>query len=301
MDSHIKVFITGGTGLLGHHLIMTAPKAHDISCTFFPEHKKNAIPYNCGKYHLDVTDAGAVLAAMRKIRPDYVVHTASLANVDYVEKHKEEAEKTNVGGTVNIIRGCMETGSRLIYISSNAVFDGNHPPYSEEDPVNPISYYGRLKAKEEELVRKSGLKYSIVRAILMYGWNLDAERKNPVTWLLDELDSGRTVNMVDDIFCNPLFAMDSVNAIWKIVELDKQGVFHVGGRDEFSRYRFALAVAEVFGLEKKLIRPVKNEFFSGIAPRPRNTTYSIEKIKRELGVFPLGAREGLAEMKRCRR
>lgn len=295
-----KVFVTGGTGLLGHHLVKTAPAAYDIDCTFFPLNKKDCISYKCGKHHLDVSDNESVLATIRKIRPDYVVHTASIANVDYVEKHKEEAEETNIGGTMNVIRACQETGAGLIYISSNAVFDGRHPPYSEEDPVRPLSYYGSLKVKEEELVGHSGLKFSIVRAILMYGWNLEVERKNPVTWLLDELNSGRMINMVDDIFCNPLFVMDSVRAIWKIVESGKEGVFHVGGKDELSRYQFALTVADVFSLDKKLIRPVKNEFFAGIAPRPENTTYSTEKIKRELGIFPVGAREGLEAMKGAR-
>lgn len=299
-DGLKKIFITGGTGLLGHHLIKNAPKTYVVSCTFFPGHKKDLIPYDCGKHHLDVTDRDAVLTTLRKVRPDYVIHTASLANVDYVEKHREEAEKTNLGGTINIIMACQEVGSRLIYVSSNAVFDGKKPPYSEDDPVNPLSYYGYLKVKEEELVRKSGLKHSIVRAILMYGWNLEMERKNPVTWLRDALSSGQTVNMVDDIFCNPLFAMDSSKAIWKITELNREGTFHVGGKDELSRYEFARTVAEVFGLDKNLIKSVKNEFFAGIAPRPKNTTYSVDKIKMELGVFPLGAREGLKAMKEAR-
>lgn len=296
----MKILITGGTGLLGHHLIKSAPEAYKVSCTFFPAHKKASIPYSCDKHLLDVSDAGEVLAAFRKIRPDYVVHTASLADVDYAEKHREEAEKVNMGGTENIITACRDVGAAIIYISSNAVFDGKKPPYSEEDPLNPLSYYGCLKAKEEDMVRKSSLRHSIVRAILMYGWNLEVERKNSVTWLLDALGSGRPVNMVDDIFCNPLFAMDSCRVIWKIIELNKEGIFHVGGKDELSRYEFARVIADVFGLDKDLIKPVKNEFFSGIAPRPVNTTYNIGKIGRELGIFPLGSREGLEEMRRAK-
>jgi len=79
-----KIFITGGTGLLGHHLIKTAPPMYSTSCTFFSTEKKDYIPSDCGKYCLDITDSGLVLDTIKKIKPDYVIHTASMGNVDYV-------------------------------------------------------------------------------------------------------------------------------------------------------------------------------------------------------------------------
>lgn len=292
-----KIFITGGTGLLGHYLIKSFTGVHEVSCTFFPASKKSFIPYCCDKYNLDVRDSKAVLETIKNIEPDYVVHTASIANVDYVEKNKEEATSINLGGTVNVINACRETSAKLLYISSNAVFDGEDPPYSEDDPVNPLNYYGELKVKEEEEVKKSGLEYAIIRAILMYGWNLPVERKNPVTWLLDFLMAGKEVKMADDIFSNPLFAEDCVNTISKIIELDKKGLFHIGGETEMSRFEFARITAGIFGYDKELIRPVKNSFFAGIGCRPKNTTYCIDKVKRDLGVFPLTADKGLEAMK----
>jgi len=292
-----SIFITGGTGLLGHYLIKTAPTNYNICCTFFPPEKKGSILYNCGIYYLDITDRDEVLNVIGDIKPDCVIHTASIAKVDYVEKNKEEARKTNLGGTMNIIEACQEINAKLIYISSNAVFDGKNPPYSEEDPVNPLNYYGKLKVEEEKFVKSSELKYAIIRPILMYGWNLKIERENPVTWLIDLLKAGKEVKIVDDILCNPLFVKDCADVIWKTVALNKKGTFHVGGEDELSRYEFACITAEIFGLDQKLITPVKNSFFAAISPRPKNTTYCIDKIKRELGVFPMGAREGLEAMK----
>lgn len=292
-----KIFITGGTGLLGHYLVKTVPERYDVSCTFFPMNKKGSIPYNCNKYHLDVSDRATVLDTVREIKPDYVIHTASIARVDYVEKNREEARRVNLGGMLNLIEACQEIGARLIHISSNAVFDGKNPPYSENDPVNPINYYGELKVKEEEAFRKNGLKGAIVRPILMYGWNLKVERKNPVTWLIDLFKMGKEVNIVDDIFSNPLFVENCTDAIWKIIGLNKEGTFHVGGEDKMSRYEFARITAEIFGLDINLIRPVKSSFFTGIAPRPQNTTYYIDKIKKELQAFPLGVHEGLKAMK----
>lgn len=292
-----KIFITGGTGLLGYHLIKMTPEAYDASCTFFPLNKKASLFHDCDKYYLDISDRNAVLDTLKVVKPDYVVHTASVANVDHVEKNKEEAKKINLGGTMNIIEACQEIEAKLIYTSSNAVFDGKNPPYAENDPVSPLSYYGELKVKEEEEIKRSGLKHAIVRPILMYGWNLAVERKNPVTWLIDLLREGKEVKMVDDILCNPLFVEDCSDVIWKCILLDKEGTFHVGGEDEISRYEFAQFTAEVFGFDVDLIKPVNNSFFPEIAPRPKNTTYCIDKIKKDLGIFPLGVREGLEVMR----
>ena len=283
--------------MLGHYLIKSAPEKYNVSCTFFPANKKDSINYNCRKYHLDIRDRDSVLNTVKKIKPDCVIHTASIASVDYIEKNREEAMINNLGGTKNIIEACREVNARMIYTSSNAVFDGENPPYSENDSVNPLNYYGQIKVKEEEAFRNSGLKYTVARPILMYGWNLDVERKNPVTWLIDLLKAGKSVNIVDDIICNPLFVQDCANVIWKIVTLNREGVFHIGGEDEMPRYEFACITAEVFGLDRYLIKAVRNSFFKGIAPRPKNTTYCTDKIKKELQMFPMGVREGLRVMK----
>lgn len=283
--------------MLGHYLLKAAPVAFDLRCTYFPEFKKDSIVHECVKFPVDMCNETAVSAAIQEAAPAYIVHTASIANVDYIEKNKEEARRTNVGGLKNIMAACRKSRSKLIYISSNAIFDGNNPPYREEDVPHPLSYYGSLKVEEEGMLKASGLEFSIVRPILMYGWNLAVERQNPVTWLIDALKANKPVKMVDDIFCNPLYARDCADVIWKIIELGKDGVFHVGGKDEISRYDFACITAEVFGLNKALISPVKNSFFKDIAPRPVNTTYCIDKIKNELDITPSGIREGLEKMK----
>ncbi len=297
MKSKKKIFITGGTGLLGNYLLKDAPRAYEVSCTYFPEQKKDSIKHKCSKYYVDISIEDLVSAAIENIKPDYIIHTASIADVDFIEKNKHEANRINTGGMNNIIKACKKSGAKLIYISTNAIFDGNNPPYREEDEPSPINYYGQLKVAEEELLKLSGLSFSIVRPILMYGWNLDVERQNPVTWLIDLLKENKAVKMVDDIFCNPLYAWDCADVIWKIIESEKEGIFHVGGEDEISRYDFACIVAEVFGLNKGLITPVKNSFFKSIAPRPVNTTYCTDKIKKELNIFPLGVRAGLKRMK----
>lgn len=291
-----KVLITGGAGLLGKALIKYKPKNFNVYATYYPELPIDIVE-GCDPYCLDVQDGAEVEEIFNITEPDIVVHTAGLANVDYCESHKEESWQVNVNGTKNIISACIKKECKLIYISSNAVFDGENAPYKEEDKVNPLGIYGMEKVECEKIVANSGLEYAIARPILMYGWNNKNERNNPVTWLIDCLRSGKEVFMVDDIYCNPLLDFNCAEAIWAIVELNRRGVYHIAGKDCANRYEFAVETARVFELDENLIKPVKNDFFKNIALRPKNTCYVTKKMEEDLKVRPMGIKEGLLFMK----
>jgi len=188
----------------------------------------------------------------------------------------------------------------MIFTSTNAVFDGEHAPYSEEDEPNPINYYGKTKLEAEALVRKRGAKHAVARLMTMYGWNNPSERQNHVTWLLSKLTRRETVYVVDDIYNNHLLVDNCANALWAMVKLDKREIYHIAGKDCISTYELALETATAFGLDKNLIKRVKNDFFKTVAPRPKNTCYTTNKMEKELGVKPLGVREGLFYMKQRR-
>ena len=111
----------------------------------------------------------------------------------FCEKNKKVAYKINVKGTENMIKVCYKNKAKLIFISSNAVFDGSNPPYSEKSKVHPVNYYGKTKVISEKMIMKSNVDYAIVRLILMYGWNHPKERENPVTWLINKLKNGRKI------------------------------------------------------------------------------------------------------------
>ena len=179
-----RVLITGGTGLLGQALLSSASSSLSLFGTYLPD-KAPSSELACPFFPLDVRDVAQVAQVFDRVRPDLVIHAASIGSVDYSEHHREESWAVNVGGTQNVGRACARHHAKLIFISSNAVFDGEHPFYAEDAPVNPINYYGQLKVEGEEWVKSSGLDYAIVRPILMYGWHLPIERGNWVTsWLL---------------------------------------------------------------------------------------------------------------------
>ncbi len=296
----MKVLITGGTGLLGKSLIETAPPSTEMTATAVTD-PKNVVPASCHGVRLDVRDAAAVQKVVTEMQPQVIIHTASIGSVDYAQQHPEETRAVNVAGTAHIVAAAAAVKAHLIYISSNAVFNGTRAPYREEDPVSPVNIYGELKVKAERLVTACHtIPTTIVRPILMYGWNHPTERINPVTWVLRELAKGVTLPVVTDTYTNPLWAPNCAEAIWRIVALKTPGVFHLAGRDRVNRYEFAVETAQVFGLNPAQLKPVTSEFFPEIAPRAPDTSYDTSKMARLLGVPPVGLREGLETMKRAR-
>jgi len=296
----MRVLIAGGTGLMGRAMVGLREGPDTVWSiyigTYSMKDRENAFYRNA-----DVCDLNSLTDCFSEAEPDVAVHAAGAASVDFCEKSYEEAWKSNVAGTANVIGQCREHGSKLIYISTNAVFNGRKAPYSESDIPEPINAYGRIKLECERLVKNSGLRHAIIRPILMYGWNDIHERQNPVTWIAEKLESGDRINMVNDVYENPLFNYSCAEAVWASIRKKAEGIYHVAGSDIVNRYEFAIHVADVFGLNKDMISAVTSDFFPGIAPRPRDTSYNTEKMERGLGVRPLGLDEGLLRMREaCR-
>jgi len=234
-------------------------------------------------------------------RPEVVIHTAGVGSVDFAEKNRSEAYLSSVVGTQIVGQAAGRYGARFIYISSNAVFDGENPFYAEDDPVSPINYYGQLKVEAEEWVKSSGLSYTIVRPILMYGWPFPGGRGNLVTWCISSLEQGQSIKAVDNVFSKPLLVTACAEAIWIIIGRQCNGVYHIAGADHLSLYEFLALAARVFGLNADLVEPVPDAYFSSaLAPRPRDTSFSTEKMERELGLKPVKVLDGLEYMKATR-
>jgi dTDP-4-dehydrorhamnose reductase len=249
----------------------------------------------------DVTSRDQMKTVFEWARPRVVIHTAGIGSVDWAERNREQTYAVNVIGTQIAGHLATEYGASFIYISSNAVFDGNRPLYSENDPVCPINYYGQLKVEAEDWVKANLQEWAIVRPILMYGWPYPGERDNPVVWWIRSLRKGEDLKVVDNVYSKPLPAWSCAEAIWALIRQSRPGIFHVAGRDHLSLHDFALATAKVFQLEPNLITPVPDTYFAEIAPRPRDTSFATEKMENELGVPPVGVSEGLTRLKEIER
>ena len=289
------ILVTGGTGLLGKGMEETAPEGWNIVSL----HQRGYQIEDATALHLvlDIREKKSADKVFADYKFDAVIHAAGIANVDYVETHYAESLESNLEGTFNIASAARRAGVYFVYVSTNAVFDGQHAPYSETDAPNPVNKYGEIKLQCERLISETLTDSSIVRPILMYGWNHAVNRPNIVTWVRRRLQRGEIVELVDDVTENPLYNLQCAEALWAVVEKRPSGVFHVAGKDACNRYEFGRKIAEVFGLDASLITRVDSSRFPDIAKRPPNTTLSVKRMETELGVPALRLEDGLKSMK----
>lgn len=290
-----KILITGGTGLLGNGLLMTSPLNSKIYASYKNQFDNQNKISDLNFMRLNIEDKDELEKLFVKIKPDVVIHSASLSNLDYCEVNKKEAFRVNVSGTENVIRECRKFNSLLVFISSNAVFNGLNPPYSEDDKVNPINYYGETKVLCENLIKKSNLDFVIIRPALIYGWS--KRRTSPVTFVLERLRNNQKIRMSNDTYTNPVLNIQVAQSIWNALKLNKKGIFHIAGGDRVNRFEFSLQIAEVFNFDKNLIESIKSEILKESAKRMFDTTLSTKKMEKELLIKPLGIKEGLVWMK----
>lgn len=295
---NMRVFITGSSGLLGSTLIRTSPIPHRH--VFATYHINTLVPnYPCNYIPADITKRSTIIKAIADAKPDVVIHTAAQASPDYCDKHSKEAYKVNVQGTKNIIDACKKLNIKIIYITTNGVYDGKHAPYDEHSKRKPVDVYGKTKLEGEYLTENSGVNYAIIRLNTMFGWNNPFERQNPVTWLLQLIGENKTsIYMVSDMYNTFLYVEESAAAIWKVaLGSYENGYYNVSGRDCVSRYDFSMAIAKEFGLDTSMIHKVNRSFFTNFVQRPENTCFTNTKMKSVLGIAPLSIRAALTAMR----
>jgi len=284
------LLITGASGLLGDWTVRLAEKAYHVTPTDIikPNHPNAA--------KADLTDADAVHNLFSKARPDIVIHAASETNVDRCETEKERAWTINVEGTRNIAQECLKTGAKLIYISTDYVFDGEKRLYDEEDRPNPIDFYGLTKLQGEKHALRISEDCAVLRTSVLYGrhpWKQDF-----ATWVISKLKQNQEITVVNDHFNTPTLAENLSHMALEAAALDLQGIFHTSGCERISRYDFARKIAETFKLDSSFIRPIKmTELKAWIAKRPRDSSLNTKKIQKQLGTKPLNINEGLSKLK----
>lgn len=293
----MRVLITGANSLLGKALWQMVPASVQLILTDLPE---RPIPdAGSAREALDVTAPASVRKLVTWLKPHVIIHLAALSDVDYCQQHPERAERVNVAGTHTVMEEARKIGATLVFASSNGVFNGRHAPYGERARPQPLNVYGRSKAKAEEMMR-SDKTAIVVRLMTMYGWPPPGSRDNPVTWALTKLKKGKSLTMVTDHFVNPLYAPSAADAIWKLIEKNARGTFHIAGKTRLNRFSFTREIARVFGYDPVLVKPVSSAFFPSLTSRPRDTTLNTAKLEHSIDWKPLTAAQGLRQMFQAR-
>jgi len=294
----MNILITGGAGLLGSTLIRTAPKNHHIYATF---HENTLLPKTSSTefIYVDIRNKDEVEAAIQKIKPNLIIHTAAKGSPDFCEFNKEEAWTVNVIGSQNILEAAKKVQAKTLFTSSNQVFSGNNPPYAEDSPVSPVNHYGKTKVQTEVDIIENNYDAIILRLMTMYGWSNPNGQKNVVPWLIEALSEKKPLKMVDDIFNNFLYVYQAAESIWELIENAKNLTrINIAGSDTENRYNFALLVAELFDFDSSLLTPVHKNYFKDEAPRPLNTIYDISLFKKKFKTAAYTLREGVTHMKK---
>ena len=291
----MRLLVTGASGLLGACFLLEQSQRFSIVAAF---HQHPLIPGPYELLPLDITQPEAVLAAFRQARPDAVIHTAALTNVDTCEERPADAERINVQGASAVTAAAQAVGAALIHISTDYVFDGMTGHYTEEDPPHPLGVYARSKRAGEEAVLARCPGATVVRTTL-YGWNGRA-KQSFAERVLEGVSGGRPVTAFTDMYWSPILANDLTDALGRAVEQPTPGIFHVAGRERCSRYEFACAVATTFGTDPLAVRTGRLAEASLKAPRPPDASLDVSKYERTFGVTLPTLAQGLARLRRLR-
>jgi len=269
-----NILITGASGLLGSELIKTLYPVYNVVGT-----TKTGFSGNLKT--LDITKKDDVDIFINNFNPSIIINCAAYTDVNKAEIEKKNARDVNVKGLSNLIKSCNKK-TKIIHISSDYIFDGEKGPYSEDDPTFPVNYYGKTKLESENILIGSNLDFLIIRPNVLY--SDDLSKNHFLSWVVNSLSQPEKINVATDQFSNPTYIPDLVQIISDSILLNFSGIFHIGSENSISRYDFANQIADVFGLKKNLIIPVKSSFLNQKAKRPFNSSLNCNKIQSEMNV-----------------
>ena len=302
LDSRkLRILIIGANGFLGTKILEIGHKLQNSKRFMFlaadikNDHIDSKIPF----YNIDITNHDLIIEKISKINPDIIIHTAAMTDVDGCEVNKSQAEKINVKGTKNVIAACKDLKVKLIFLSTDFIFDGQlkkNDSYKEDDLPNPLSFYGLTKYKAELAIYSSGIDFLVCRTSVLYG--LNPYKLNFITWVLKKLKNHEEISIVTTQINSPTYVDNLAQIILELVDLKISGIVNTAGNTILNRYEIAQKTAEIFNLNENLINPI--DTFEQKALRPKNAGLDISKLENILGsrnrIFSL--EEGLKSMKK---
>ena len=289
-----SLLVLGASGLTGYKLMLLSKNRFDTYGTYnlrsWPGDDDNNNNNKKSLLKLDVIKEDDLKKVFRDIKPDIVINTTALHNVDYCEYHQEETYNINAKAVGMIADLCNNLGSRLIHISTDFIFDGKKGNYLESDSPNPLNIYAKSKL-EGELQAKRSASYSILRPSVVYGWTpletqgLTSSSGKPMNfalWALSKMKKGEELKIVNDQFTSPTLADVLAAVALRVATKEKNELYHVSGTSCISRYEFISKVARIMGHLADYIKPIESRSFDQVAKRPMNSCLNCEKVQKDL-------------------
>lgn len=287
-----KFLIIGASGQIGGALLKEALEAKHA--TLGTSYKQNLSEPNFTT--TDINDCDSIQKTFDQFKPEVVFACAALANVDYCQMHPEESRATNYDGIKRITDACNYSDSRLIFLSTDYVFNGKEGPYKEDAIPDPINFYGEHKLLAEQYVKANSKNHLIVRTTITFG--NERVGKNFYLVLKSKLSQGQEMKVPTDQFGSPSYNKSIAKALVELGDNDLQGVLNISSDSFLSRYEFALLIAKIFDLNEKLIIPVTTPELNQAATRPMKAGLIIDKAKSILKTKLMSAEEALLDLKK---
>ncbi|MFH0921989.1 MAG: SDR family oxidoreductase [Fibrobacterota bacterium] len=287
-----KVLVTGLWGLLGQNLLQALKGGYEVTGLDIapaPPALAGSVPCHA----VDITDKNALALFFKEYRPDILINTAAMTNVDGCEKEKEQADAVNHGAVRNLLAACGPI-ERFVQISTDYVFDGKNGPYADNAAPNPISEYGRSKLAAEQAVQASGKSFLIVRTMVLWGSGHGLKPDFP-SWVKNSLAEGQTIRVVTDQVGNITLAANLSQNIRACLQAGTMGTLALTGADILDRHTIACCVADHYGLDRRRILPIRTADLHQPAPRPLNSGFTLNRARTLPGVRFLTFDEQLKE------
>ena len=298
-----KLFIIGIGGLTGSKLVEIGKDDFEIFGSYNYRDPKSPIVKSV---NLDIANSSKIRDILEKMKPDIVINTAGINNVDYCEKYPDEAMKINIQAVKEICQITDDMGIKFVQLSSDSVFDGTkQSPYEEGDETKPINYYGKTKIESERIVLKNSNNV-VVRASVLYGYlspnlaEIESSSKKSINfgqWLINKLILNEKVKIITDEYSSPIIADDFARSILHIIKHEKSGLFHSAPKLQITRYDFSIKIAKALGLSVELIEPVSNKELGRDVNTGSNKCLSSEKLSGDLNYKFLTLDESLNLLK----
>lgn len=272
-----RLLITGISGLLGMNLGHYFKDKYEVMGLYYshPVALDGIFTEKC-----DMTNLENIKDIIAHFKPSIIIHGASLTNIDQCEVEQDLTNQINVLATRNLAESVFDD-PRIIYLSSDSVYDGKRGHYSEDDydSMQPRNHYGSSKlAGEAEVLKKSN---SLILRTNIFGWNIQ-NKMSLGEWILEELKAKREINCFNDVFFSSIYTFELARVIDIALKHHLRGVYNCGSSDSCSKYEFAMKIAEYFDLEKTLIRPISIDEFNFRAERGKNLTLNVSKLQRAI-------------------
>jgi len=312
----MRILVTGATGLLGSNVVKVAAEKYGAE-TIGTIHKTKPLkPLPCALESMDITDNQQVIKSIEKYKPNVVIHCAALVDPIILEKNYSIGWKIFVEGTKNLANVCKKNNAKMIFVSSDWIFDGLNPPYRENSIPHPLNYYGFLKVIGETVVQSICKDYAIARVSAVYGINWAIPIQIPEkpygfgslpNYFLHKFQIGEEIKEWIDyinIKANPTLASNAAETLINIYIKGQTGIFHCSGRECITRVELAKKVARIFGFDEQLISTAfrdkndLNEWIGGNLRLPKKTCLDVTETEERLNRKNLGIEEGLIKFKK---